>query len=82
MKTSTNSTSPKLTLEPRECRLTSQNELKMPGDGKNGDDLFLSSSACCSLGANFSAKTDVTGRLPELCRGSVASQDSQDLTAF
>lgn len=71
MKMSTNSTSPKLTLELKECRLTSQNELKMPGDGKNGDDWFLSISACCRLGANSSAKTAVTCGLPELCNASV-----------
>lgn len=57
---SPNSTSLQLTLEPRECRLTSQNELKMPGDGKNEHDWFLSIFACCRLGANLSAKTDVT----------------------
>lgn len=86
MKISTNSTSLKLTLESRECRLTSQNELKIPGDGMNGDDWFLSSSACCRLGANSTAKTDVTSRLPELCRASVACSlaplASQDSAVF
>lgn len=83
---STNSTLLKLTLEPSECRLTSQNELKMPGDGTNGDDWFPSSSACCRLGAHATAKTDITSRLPELCSARVASSltplASQDSAVF